>query len=295
MTLRSLARLPFALTLLLALPALAAAPKPAAKAPAKGGSFFRLDKHKSTFSHACGFRVKDGARGEIQRIVILSSVPVDCAAADAELDPKKELEGAIVAKNGAYASLTVSADGQRIEGGWVSTEPSDAFSFGGQGVIEIQKSDDSRLEGRYYTPHPEPFFDKTFEFDLPFAVDLLSGSLSGTPLPKGGGEPGKIYEAYRKAVAKDDEAGLKKVVTKERAAQLEEWASGGAFKEVFQGQKTLELKTGTVTGGLLKENRAILDVEGKNYDGTKVRGQVFLLREDGAWKVSEGRLQPVFD
>lgn len=294
-------RFPFrqslALSLLLALPGLAAAPKPAAKekAPAKGGSFFRLDKVKSTFAHACGFRVRDLAHGGTERLVILSSVPVDCAAADRAVDPKEALETAITDQKGAYASLTVSADGERIDGSWRSTEPSDAFSFGGQGLVEIAKNDDARLEGRYHTLRPEAFFDKTFEFDLRFAVDLLAGSLSGTALPKGGGEPGKVLVAYLKAVAKDDKAALQKVVTQERSDEIEGWASGGAFKEVFEGQKTQELRLYTVTGGLLQEGRAILEVEGTNFEGEKVRGQILLFQEGGSWKVGERRLRPTYE
>lgn len=300
MTVRLPLRLPSALALVYALSVLplgAAAAKPAAqeKDSAKGRSFFRMDKIKSTFAHTCGFRTRDLSRGETQRVVILSSVPVDCAAADKEIDPEEALETAITDQKGAYTTLTVSEDGERIDGTWRSTEPSDAFSFGGQGVVEITKSEGSRLEGRYRTLKAESFFDKTYEFDLRFAVDLLAGSLSGTALPKGGGEPGKVLVAYFKAVANDDQAALQKVVTKERSDEIEGWASGGAFKEVFEGQKTQELRLYTITGGLLQEGRAILEVAGTNYDGEKVRGSILLFQEGGAWKVGERKLGPTYD
>ena len=273
--------LPVALVLsLLSFPAFASpaakpAPKPAPKpkAAAKGGSFFRLDKVKSTFSASCGFRMKGHEKGSIERRVILSSVPIDCAAADQEFDPIAFLESDIGEKKGAYASLTLSEDGSRIDGSWRSTEPSDGFSFGGQGEVQLTKNEEARVEGRYRTLKPESFFDKTFEFDLPLAVDLLSGSLSGEPLPKGGGDPGKAYQAYLKAVAKEDPAALQKVVTKERAEEIAQ----------------------QVEGGLQKGDRAALDVEGKSFDGDKMRGQVFLVKEDGAWKFKEKRTRMVFD
>jgi hypothetical protein len=300
--------LPVALSLLLPLSALAAsakagakaAPKPAGKpaakkAPSKGGSFFRLDKIKSTFSHSCGFRVAGSEKGSTERRVILASVPLDCAAADRELDPVSFLESAIGEAKGAYVSLNVSADGSRIDGSWRSTEPSDAFSFGGQGEVKLTRNDETRIEGRYRTLEPESFFDKFFEFDLTIAVDLLAGSLAGEPLPQGGGEPGKAYAAYLKAVAKEDPAGLQKLVVKTRAQEIAQEVEMDAFKAMFELTKSQELKTWTISGGLLKGDRATLDVEGKSFDGDKMRGQVFLRKEDGAWKVADKKIRMVND
>jgi hypothetical protein len=113
--------LAFALVVSLSVLPLGAAAKPAAKekAPAKGGSFFRFDKVKSTFAHACGFRVR-GDHRDIERLVVLSSVPIDCAAADKAIDPREALEEVITEKKGAFVAMTVSADGERIGGSWRS-------------------------------------------------------------------------------------------------------------------------------------------------------------------------------
>lgn len=301
MTARDPRWLPIALAILLGAPPLAvttsAAAKPAVKAktPSKGGSYFRLDKVKSTFSQSCGFRVAGSEKGTTETKVILSSVPVDCATADQEFDPVSFLENAIGEKKGAYATLDVSADGTRIDGNWRSTEPSDAFSFGGQGEIQLTKNDATRVEGRYRTTKPESFFDKSFEFDLTFAVDLLAGSLSGTPLPKGGGEPGKVYQAYLKAVAKEDPKSMQELVTQARAEEIGQQVESGYFKELFKISKSLELKSCTITGGLQKGDRVALAVEGKSFDGDKMRGQVFLVKEGDTWKVGEKRVRLTFD
>ena len=256
-------------------------------APKPKGPFFRLDKITSTFAHACGFRVASPEKGAPpRRMVILSSVPVDCAAADLDFDPVKAVEAEVEAKKGAYVSLHLQTDPERADGNWRSIEPSDGFSFGGQGKLTFALNDDRRVEGRYSTEKPEPFFDKTYEFDLPFAVDLLAGSLSGTPLPKGGGEPGKAYQAYMKAVAKKDAAALQKAVHGPRAQEIAEQVKAGIWAEVFEVTRSLEFETATISGGLIRGDRAALEIEGKSFDGDKFRGRVFLVQENGAWKVS---------
>jgi hypothetical protein len=271
------------------------APKPKSPAVPKG-PHFRLDKITSTFGYTCGFRVASpDERGTARRMVVLSSVPIDCAAADQEFDPVAAVEAAIEAQKGAHVTLTVQADGERAEGSWRSIEPSDGFSFGGQGKLTLSRNDDQRVEGRYYTEKPESFFDKTYEFDLPFAADLLAGSLSGSPLPKGGGEPGKVYQAYMKAVAKKDAAAIQKVVTKEKADEIAEQVKSDIWAELFKFTRSLEFQTATITGGLQKTGRAVLDIEGKSFDGDKFRGRIFLIQEDGAWKVSGRDTRVVLD
>jgi len=271
------------------------APKPKSVAVPKG-PHFRLDKITSTFGYTCGFRVASpDERGTVRRMVVLSSVPMDCAAADQEFDPVAAVEAAIEAQKGAHVTLTLQADGERADGNWRSIEPSDAFSFGGQGKLTFTRNDDQRVEGRYQTEKPESFFDKTYEFDLPFAADLLAGSLSGTPLPKGGGEPGKVYQAYMKAVAKQDAAAIQKVVTKEKADEIAEQVKADIWKELFKFTRSLEFQTATITGGLLKTGRAVLDIEGKSFDGDKFRGRIFLIQEGGVWKVSGRDTRIVLD
>lgn len=281
------------LALFLVFPFAIFAAKPAAKPK---GPHFRLDKITSTFTHACGFRVASPDKaGTTRRMVVLSSVPVDCAEADRDFDPVEAVEAAVEAKKGAYVSLHLQTDPERADGSWRSVEPSDGFSFGGQGKLTFTRNDDRRVEGRYYTEKPESFFDKTYEFDLPFAVDLLAGSLSGTPLPKGGGEPGKVYQAYMKAVAKKDPVALQKVVVKARAEEIAEQVEGEIWATVFDAVRSLEFETATISGGLIRGDRAALDIEGKSFDGDKFRGRVFLIQENGAWKVSGRDTEIAFD
>ncbi|MEP7009981.1 MAG: hypothetical protein ABJC13_06640 [Acidobacteriota bacterium] len=271
------------------------AAKPAAKPKKPTGPYFRLDKVTSTFSHFCGFRAAGDKTGEVKTLLVFSDVPVDCAAADAEFDPEGAIEVQIDGLKGAYVELHLDPDGKHANGNWKSNEPNDGFSFGGQGELVFARRDEARVEGRYRTLTPESFFQQTFEFDLPFAVDLLAGSMAGTPLPKGGGDPGKAYLAYLKAVDKKDPAGLQKYSSAARASEIKQQIADEIFEGMFDSARTQELKTAAVTGGLIRGNRAKIDVSGVNYDGDKVGGQIFLLQENGTWKVDSKAIGIRFD
>lgn len=255
----------------------------ATAAPTNGGSF-RMDKNKTNFSAGCGFRVpapEDGV-GKVKRVVVLASLKMDCAAADQGFDPVAALETTLRDASADYAVLNIGADGDRIDGNWTSADPSDGFSFGGQGKVEMVKNDDRRVEGRYRTEKPDSFFDKTYEFDFRFAVDLLGGSLEGTALPAGGGDPGKAYLAYVKALQKPDIKALKSLTTADNQGSFDLWED----KDFLKLARSMELKEAKVTSGLQKGSIAALEVTGKNFDGDAMGGRIYLRQEGGAWKVS---------
>jgi hypothetical protein len=259
---------------------IAAAPASAANT---GAGTFRLDKTKSTFNSVCAYRIPNPqAPGSTQVAVILASKPLDCAAHDRGFTPVESAEEALNALEAANATLTIAPGGDRADGSWRSRQPSDSFSFGGQGDLKITKNTDSRIEGRYSTATPQSFFDKTFEFDLKFAAEVLGGAVQGTPLPAGGGDPGKVFQALIKALGKKDMAAAQKLALADYASMLEY-------------RRDSEFQKATVSGGLVKGASAALDVEGTSFGGDKLRGRVFLEQEAGAWKVRSKQTTFVFD
>jgi hypothetical protein len=262
----------------------------AAATPSPNGGTFRLDKNKTSFGFGCGYRVPAPEDGNgTKRIVILASKTMDCGAADTGFDPVQAIEETLREQKADYVVLTVAPEG-RVDGNWSSAEPSDGFSFGGQGTPELKQNSDQHVTGRTRTDKPESFFDKTFEFDLRFDVALLSGSLEGTKIPAGGGEAGKVVAAYVKAMQKPDLAALRKLVVAGQQDSFEMWSDKDFLKIV----RSLELEEAKVTGGLQKAATVALDVEGKNYDGDAMRGRFFLVQEAGGWKIQGKSLRMVF-
>lgn len=276
------------LTVAVLLACLPGAAHAAAAGPNSGS--FRMDKIKTSFAHGCGYRIAgdDGPR----RLLILASLAMDCAAADTGFDPYEALKATLEEAKADYVVLYVSDDGTTIQNGhWVANDPSDGFSFGGQGKAEMKRADPTRVEGHYFTEKPDTFFDKTYEFDLRFALDLRSGSLEGTQLAAGGGAPGKVYLDYVAATAKSDGKALKKLVTGSRASGADYYSDEEFATAIRSGS---ELKAAKIASGLQKGDRAALTVSGTTYNDEKARGRVFLRQVGGVWKVETTELSPVY-
>jgi len=256
---------------------------------------FRLHNTTTTFVAACAYRVPDDTTPGAQVTeVLLATIPLDCAAANASFDPVDTLKQQISGRKPAFVTVTVGKNTERLDGGWESAEPYDTFGFGGQGTPKVTVNTETRTEGRYASGGPQTFFDKTFEFDFSWAADVLGGALTGTSLPADGGEPGAAYRKYVAALAAGKIPPIRALLTKAEGASL----LGDNDKDaaaMLKFVKKVELKTATIDGGLLRDDTAALNVSGTNWDGDTMRGRVIMRKEDGAWKVSARKLRVVFE
>lgn len=268
---------------------LLAATTTATAAPGKASGYFRLDKTRSEFAHACAFRLPDpsGATAGVTHVV-LADKPLDCDAADQTFDPIDAAKAQVRAQKPAFITFTLPAGPtvDRIDGGWESTAPEDGFSFGGQGKVAIKVNTAERVTGRYFLDTPSDFFDKTFQFDFTWDAPVLAGALSGTAVPAGGGDIGAAYQKYVAAISKGDLALIRTTVTAAKAADLPA-LRGAEAKKLVELMQIFELKTATVSGGLQRGDQAALNVKGTGYDKLPSEGRVIMQREGGAWKVAK--------
>lgn len=257
------------------------------QAAGKASGYFRLDKTRSTFTNACAFKLPDPSGTSSTTYVVLSDVPLDCEAADKTFDPVEAVKAAAEAKKPAMVTISFPSGGavERIDSGsWTSTEPSDGFSFGGQGTVTITSNTDTLAKGRYALAKPEPFFDKTFQFDFTWDAPVLSGAMIGTPVPKDGGEIGAGYRRYLAAIAKGDLTAIRATVTGERAESMPT-AKGKEAQQLVKLMQSMELKTATITGGVQRGDDAALLVKGTDGDKLPMEGRVIMRRDAGTWKV----------
>lgn len=261
----------------------------AAAAPGKASGYFRLDKTRSQFSNGCAFRLPDpsGAAASVTHVV-LSDKPLDCEAADQTFDPVEAAKAQVRPQKPAFITFTLptGATVDRIDGGWESTAPEDGFSFGGQGKVALKVNTAQRVAGRYFLEKPSDFFDKTFQFDFTWDAAVLAGSMSGTPVPAGGGDIGAAYQKYVTAIAKGDLTAVRASVTTAKAADVPA-VRGAEAKKLIELMQIFELKTATVSGGLQRGDQAALTVKGVGYDKLPSEGRVIMQREAGAWKVAK--------
>lgn len=109
-------------------------------------------------------------------------------------------------------------------------------------------------------------------------------SAAGAALPADGGEPGKAYVAYCKAMVSGDMNELKKLVSAERAKQMDD----PEFQKMFPMIQAMMAKDIKITGGTMSANTATLNAEGTDsMGGAKAKGTISMVLEGKQWKVEK--------
>ena len=105
-----------------------------------------------------------------------------------------------------------------------------------------------------------------------------------TTLPADGGEPGKAYLDYCKAMKDGNKDVLKKLVSAERAKQMD----SPDFAKMFPMIQSMMAKDIKITGGTMTSKEANLTAEGKDpMMGGVTKGEIHMVLEDKQWKVEK--------
>src|SRR5262249_45573872 len=135
-----------------------------------------------------------------------------------------------------------------------------------------------RVAGRCSTSKPGKMFEDTYDFDLTYDLPL-SAIPKPSSLPSGGGEPGAAYAALVKAIQAADWNAAHLHLRKDEVPETKPKASD--MKRYFHDIGLNYPKTVTVAGGLIKGDRANLDIKGTNYEDKKIKGVVVIRKFDG--------------
>ena len=192
-----------------------------------------------------------------------------------------------LADNGTTGgSIQITGDKQVISGQLFSPnfKKMHNFSSTGSQKLEVTSWTKDRIAGTVSLP-PGEFFDEKYQyavsFDVPIEAKPKPKPLPGTPLPAGGGDVGKAYEAYRKVMAAGDIAGIRKSVITEMAKQTE----SPDFKQMLPMIQAMQPKKVKITGGSVDGDNATLLVT--SLDEKNTTGTVTMRKEGGAWKVGK--------
>jgi hypothetical protein len=139
---------------------------------------------------------------------------------------------------------------------------------------------DDKIAGKLATPARNDQGHKWRLVAL-FAAPIVETVLRGDPLPKGGGAPGKAYLALNKAVRAGEIAKVKKLVSAERRASMDD----PDFPKMFELIKMMAPAKVTIVSGVSDGATATLEVEGED-GGNKTKGKVHLILEEKNWVVS---------
>jgi len=157
------------------------------------------------------------------------------------------------------------------------------------GELKLTRTDAKGAAG-HYTLKGEVSCD--FTFDLAYAVPTAKGaakvsSPGGKPIPAGGGEAGKVFQANVAAMQKGDIDAMLATVSKDQAEQMRAQRKDPEFPAMLEMMKAFAPKSVKVTGGEDFGDHAELTLEGIDQGGGKSSGTAQMVKEGAQWKVQK--------
>jgi hypothetical protein len=212
--------------------------------------------------------------------VVLSDVPIDTAAAIAELEPHSNVINQSALRDHNYVLLWVRP-GDDVSMNATYSDTMTQFIDMTSETLKAQMTSNTpdRVAGRLFTPKPVKTMDgETYSLDLTFSTDVTRLP-PGTTLPAGGGEPGKALNALLTAIAKKDWAAIKANVSAKNAE---------SFNDLDDALQTLGIwlpakKKARVVGGEMRGDVAIMDVESQFFEGQKGLYLVRMIKSGPRW------------
>ena len=254
-------------------------------------SSFAADVAKGTFHFgSIKFEPVDGIAYQVEgqdhkplTIVVLSDFKIDRQGVMDAINTESALIGQIDDnQKGSFVMVRLTAPNRcglsgLVGNGAKQIDLGDSFAAkSSQGV--------GRVAGECSTTTPGKMFEDAYDFHLTFDQPLMVIA-KPAPLPPGGAEPGKAYAALVKAIqAADWNAAYQHLRTDEVRSPK---PKASEMKEYFHDVGLNYPKTVTVTGGLIKGDRAHLDIKGTNYEDKKIRGVVVIRKFADNWRVLE--------
>jgi len=228
---------------------------------------------------------RDARKSAIE--VVLSEEPIDVAEAVAELDPHTNVINQKALRDHNYVLLWVRPDNDVSMNATYSDSMTQYVEMtGSRMTADLTTNTPSKVAGRIFSPKPLKTMDgDEYTIDLKFSTEVTRPP-AGTKLPADGGEAGKAFKALQAAIAKKSWDGIKANVT---AKNLESFdASWRTPKEnLHDAIETLGFwlpkKAGKITGGELRGDTAILNVEGEMFENQNALFLVRMVREKDRW------------
>lgn len=268
------------LTLLVAAAMLVPGPVAAQEtAPQASGKFASRD---ITFDVAGGIAFNGPSflnKGETAILVVVSNARLNSGALADFVDRKRAVEKLIKDDETAVVYIEFTPQG-RYRGLSYYLVSGNGCGFCTSEVASTVKLANGKLTGTLKgTEQGRPF-------DISLDVAIMNDS-HGTPLPAGGGAPGKGYLAYHAALVAHDSASLKPTLSPGRVTV---WDRAKAKDNLDDYVRFLAedhpLKAVKITRGWASADKASLVIEGEGQAGAVV-GEVLLLNVNGAWVVDE--------
>jgi len=151
-----------------------------------------------------------------------------------------------------------------------------------------KKSGKEIVEGSFVTRKPTGFGGHKYEIKADFSAPILQAkrpeprpdAKTGKALPKDGGEPGKVYREYRKAIRNKDIAAIRRAAPASKADDMTE----EELRQALEFMAALAPDNPRIIRGYVKGSSAVLYLEGIQ-DGEKQYGTVEFIEKNNVWRI----------
>jgi len=223
--------------------------------------------------------------------ILLSDAAVDPTGIRSALNPHMEAINVAPLKDRNYVLLWVAADGTVTMNATFSKTMTQFLNDTKGGLkVTWTTNSASRLEGRLFSEAPLKTMDgTTYTVDLRFGVDVPA-PVAGTALPAGGGDPGKALLALLTAAQQKNWTAIRaasgpnalKMFDKSYNTPAENAESAADLLKAW-----LPTEKAKITGGQLRGDVALLEVEGEMFPGQQALSLARMVKSGNVWLFEE--------
>jgi hypothetical protein len=257
-----------------------------------GSGQFKADKLGTiAVQHSVAYVVRDQSNARVSQVeILLTDVAIDPKVVHSAFDPHMAAINLDALDDRNYVLLWVKPDGTvTMNATFSKTMTQFLDSTRGEGlVVTWTTRSATRLAGRAVTKAPRRTMDGSmYSLDVTFDVDVPAGS-AATPLPAGGGEPGKALRALLAAADRKDWTAIRagssvealKTFDRSYNTPAENAESAAELLKAWLSTDKLE-----ITGGVLESDMvAVLDAEGELFPGQRTLTRVRMIKAADVWK-----------
>ncbi len=261
----------------------------AAAAAGQASGEFTTSKRKPirpTYAVAYDERDQRDARKHVVAVV-LAEAPVDIAAAMADLDPHTHLINQKSLMDHNYVLLWIRP-GAEVSMNATYREKMTQFIDNTTGALkaDLKENTPDKIAGRIYTEKPIKTMDgETYSVNITFST-AVTRLPPGAKLAAGGGEPGKAFNALFAAIKAKNFKGILASVSEEHVKSFNDpdrTAKENLDDAILTLGFWLPKISAKITGGELRPDGAILDVEGEIFEGQKLLFLVRMIKSGPKW------------
>ena len=249
----------------------------------EGKGTFQFGKATFRISNAMAYQREGKDPKKPVTVVVLADFKIDQAAAMDAIDPANALMTQ-VAKNQAGNFVMVTLASPDRCGVWAFLDTGKQIDLGGDSFpAKTTTASPARIAGECFTSKPgKTLFDDVYDFHLMYDLPITAFP-KASAVPAGGGEPGRVLVALIKAIGASDWDAARPHLRQEEVPAAA--PKSGEMKRFFEVLALNYPKSAVVTGGLMKGDNAVLEIEGTDHDGKKIKGEFVMKKAAGDWRV----------